>query len=143
MKKHDLLGIMLAGCTGFTLLIAIIIKNFFPRIILPKFDSIAVIALSLFALLIDYYFCGCSRRDFRLIPLYSALIFGLFPFASGFTSPIEALILSAIGAVLFTLITYLFDSMTDRLSSGPAEKIAPLISAFGLFLASQCLMGII
>jgi hypothetical protein len=32
--------------------------------------------------------------------------------------------------------------MEDRLSTGPAAKLAPILSALGLYLAAQCFMGI-
>lgn len=47
------------------------------------------------------------------------------------------------GAAVFPLVTFLFDTMTDRLSTGAATKIAPLICVLGLYLAAQCLMGMI
>jgi len=37
--------------------------------------------------------------------------------------------------------TWLFSSIQDRLSTGPAAKAAPVVSAFGLYLAIQGLMG--
>ena len=37
---------------------------------------------------------------------------------------------------------WLYDSVTDRLSSGPVAKAAPTVSALGLYLAAQCLMGL-
>ena len=50
--------------------------------------------------------------------------------------------LAILGAVVFTAVTWLFSSMMDRLSSGPAAKLAPVMSALGLYLAAQCFMGI-
>ena len=141
-KKHDLLGIFLACATGTALLVALALRTFFPRMILPHMDAGTMVALSLAALVLDHYLVRGSRRDFRLLPLYGALVFGLFPFAAGFVAPLEALKLAVLGAVVFTAATFLFDTMADRLSTGPAAKIAPLLSAFGLFLACQCLMGI-
>ncbi len=143
MKKRDLLGIFLAGITGSALLTAMLLRTFLPRIILPKLDIVSIITLCLAALLLDFYIAKGSRRDFRLIPIYGALIFGLFPYAAAMTAPIDSLILGVIGAISFTVLTFLFDSITDRLSSGPTAKLAPAVSAFGLFLASQCLMGIL
>ncbi len=142
MKKHDRLGILLAGATGIALLAAIALRTFVPRLILPRFDALTILLLSLVALVIDHYL-GSSQRDYRLIPLYAALIFGLFPFAACFLSPLAALWSALLGAVIFTAATFLFDSMTDRLASGPVAKAAPLVSAFGLYLAAQCLMGIV
>lgn len=141
-KKHDLLGIFLACVTGIALLIALALRAFFPRMILPHMDASAMVALSLTALVLDHYVVKGSRRDFRLLPLYGALVFGLFPFAASFVAPLEALKLAVLGGVVFAAATFLFDTMADRLSTGPAAKIAPLLSAFGLFLACQCLMGI-
>ena len=38
---------------------------------------------------------------------------------------------------------WLFTTVQERLSSGPSCKAAPVVSAFGLYLASQCFMGIL
>ena len=142
-KKRDFLGIFLAGVTGIALLSALFVRAFLPRIILPRLDATAMVVLSLIALVLDHYIVHGSRRDFRLIPVYAALIFGLFPYTASFTAPLDALLLGLMGAVVFTITTFLFDTMVDRLSTGPASRIAPLVSAFGLYLACQCLMGIV
>ena len=56
---------------------------------------------------------------------------------------LEALKLGVIGCAVFTLTTWLFSSIQDRLSSGPAAKAAPILSAVGLYLTAQCFMGIL
>ena len=45
--------------------------------------------------------------------------------------------------MIFTVITWLYTTMLDRLSSGPVAKAAPVISALGLYLAVQCFAGIL
>ncbi len=142
-KKHDLLGFLLAIVTGVALLAAILVRTFMPRVILPKPNAILITALVLLALVLEHYLIRNRRRDFRVVPLYAAVIFGLFPFAACITAPLDALILAVMGAVICTVVTFLFDNMLERLSSGPAAKVAPAICAVGLFLAVQCLMGII
>ena len=67
----------------------------------------------------------------------------LLPFAACFVGGAKAAELAVIGCLVFTLMTWLFSSMMDRLSSGPAAKAAPILSAFGLYLAVQGLMGMI
>ena len=47
------------------------------------------------------------------------------------------------GCVLFSLLTWIFDSIMDRLSTGPKAVLAPVISAFGLYLAFQVFAGIV
>ncbi len=143
MKKHNLLGVFLAATVGVAMMASLLLRTFVPRLILPKLDAGAIVALVLIALVLDCYIAGTSKRDYRLIPVYGALIFGLFPFAACITAPVDSLITAAIGLVAFTAVTFLFDSMTERLSSGPVAKAAPIVGAFGMFLAVQCLMGII
>ncbi len=142
-KKHTLLGFILAVITAAALLAVLITNAFFPHIILPRPNALAVILLSLVALVIDFYIAGDRKHDFRFIPLYGALIFGLFPLSAFVAQPIEALKLAVMGAIILTVLTFIFDTICDRLSTSPASKLAPLISALGLFLAAQCLIGII
>ncbi len=141
-KKHDLLCIILAITTGVSLLAAMLIRAFLPAVILPKADIITLLSLTLITLLLDYYIFGGSRRVYWQIPLYSFLIFGLFPWAACFLEIHHALITGALGAVIFTATTYIFDSMLCRLADGTKKRLAPAISAFGIYLAAQCFLGI-
>ncbi len=143
-KKHDLLGVFLASVTALSLLALLLLRAFLPRFILPTPSGSHVILLSLIALVLDHYLACGSRRDYRLIPLYAALIFGLFPLVAFLLPPLDCLILALMSAVIFTILTFLFDAMVDRISSGSASaRLAPLVSAFGLYLATQCLTNII
>ncbi len=143
MKKQcNLLGFVLSVVTGVALLSLLAVNAFFPHLILPKPNFNALLVLSLVALVLDCYLGKGRKHDFRLVPLYGAFIFGVFPLACFVATPMEALKLALMGAVLLTVVTFLFDSMIDRLSGGPASKAAPLISAFGLYLGAQCLLGI-
>ena len=49
--------------------------------------------------------------------------------------------LGVYGGIVFTATTWVYSSIQDRISSGPAAKAAPLVSAFGVYLAIQALMG--
>ncbi len=143
-QKHDLLGFLLALVTGLACLVALLCYTFFPRVILPRMDAVTVIAIVLVSLLLDHYAAHGSRRNYILIPIWGALIFGLFPLAACILpDPLHAINLGVLGAVIFPAATFLFDSMVERLSDSRASKVAPLIGAFLLFLATQCLMGIV
>ncbi len=135
-------GMMLAAVTGIALLAGVAARAFVPRLILPKPDASAVILLSLAALVLEHYL-GEGRRDYRLAPLWSALSFGLLPLAAGFVSPLDALKLAVLGAVIYTLAAFLYDGIVERLSSSPASRLAPLVSGVGLWLAAQCIVGIV
>ena len=124
-------------------LAVILVRTFAPQIILPELDIPNLALISLVSLIVDCYAAPGAKRCYICIPVFSALSFGLLGWAAGLVSPVDALILGISGAVIFTALTWVFTSMVDRISSGPAAKAAPVVSAVGLYLAIQCLMGMI
>ena len=142
-KKTYTLNTLLAVVLGLTLLVAVLVRTFAPRMILPHLDVPNMVLLSLAALLADHYLAPGAKRCYICIPVFSAVTFGLLPFAACFVGAGEALKLGLLGGLVFTATTWLFTSMTDRISTGPAAKAAPLVSAIGLYLAAQCFMSII
>lgn len=140
-KKTHTLNTLLAILLGAVLLVAVLIRTFAPRMILPHLDVPNMVLLSLAALLADHYLAPGAKRCYICIPVFSSITFGLLPFAACFVGAGEALKLAVLGGLVFTATTWLFTSMTDRISTGPAAKAAPVVSALGLYLAAQCLMG--
>lgn len=122
-------------------LVCTLVRAFLPAVIIPALDMPNVVLLSLAALVLDHYLAPGVERCYFCIPALSAVTFGLLPWAAGFAVPVEALKLALIGGVVFTCITWLYTAMTERMASGPAKKLAPLVSALGLYLAAQCLAG--
>lgn len=141
-KKTYTLNTLLAAVLGIVLLVCVLVRTFAPRMILPLPEIPNLVLISLAALLLDHYLAPGAKRCYICIPVFSAITFGLLPFAACFVGAGEALKLAVLGAVVFTAVTWLFSSVTDRLSSGPAAKLAPVLSALGLYLASQCFMGL-
>ena len=140
-KKTYTLNTLLAAVLGLALLICVVVRTFWPRMILPVMDIPNMVLISLVALLLDHYLAPGAERCYICVPVFSAITFGLLPFAGCFVGAGEALKLAVLGAVVFTAVTWIFSSMMDRLSSGPAAKYAPFMSALGLYLAVQCFMG--
>jgi hypothetical protein len=144
MKKNTyFLNTMLTAVLGLACLIAVLVRTFAPAVIIPELNIPNIVLISLPAILLDHYFANGAKRCYPCTAVLSAVTFGLLPFAAGFATVINALILALVGGLTFTLVAFLFTSIQDRLSSGPAAKAAPLLSAFGLYLAFQCLTGII
>ena len=142
MKKNTYtLNTILAALLGAALLVCIFVRTFAPRIILPELDIPNLVLISLVALVLDHYLAPNAERCYICIPVFSAVTFGLLPYAAAFVTGNEALELAFFGGVVFTAMTWLFTSVQDRLSSGPAAKASPVVSAFGLYLAVQGLMG--
>ena len=144
MKKNTYtLNTVLAMVLGAALLVAVLVRTFAPRIILAELDVPNMVLISLVALVVDHYLAPDAKRCYICIPAFSAITFCLLPFAACFVGAVEALKLGITGGVIFTAMTWLFSSVQDRLSTGPAAKAAPVVSAFGLYLAIQALMGMI
>ena len=142
MKKNTYtLNTVLAVLLGATLLVCVLVRTFAPRIIMPHLDVVNMTLISLAALVIDHYLAPDAKRCYICIPVFSAITFGLLPFAACFVGGLEAVKLGITGGIVFTVVTWLFSAMMDRLSTGPAAKAAPFVSAFGLYLAIQALMG--
>lgn len=140
MKKY-LLNTFLAGIFAAVLLAMVIARALCPILVLPGFDVPNLVLISLIALLLDHWFVKDAKRCYICIPVFALLTFGLFPYAAGFVQPFEILGLAIKGCVTFTVTTWLFTSMADRISTGPRAKLAPVMSAVGLYLASQIFMG--
>lgn len=140
-NKTYTLNTVLALLLGAALLVCVLIRTFAPRIIMPNLDAVNMALISLVALVIDHYLAPDAKRCYICIPLFSAITFGLLPFAACFVGAMEALKLGITGGIVFTAVTWCFSAMMDRISTGPAAKAAPFVSALGLYLAVQALMG--
>lgn len=140
MNKKYTLNTVLPVVLGIYLLITVIVRTFWPRMILPVLDIPMLTAISLVALLIDHYLAPDAPRCYICIPVFAAVTFGLLGFGAllGIAAAAE---LAVKGTIVFTACTWLFTSMVDRMSTGPAVKAAPFVNALGLYLAVQCLMG--
>ena len=91
----------------------------------------------------NHYLAPDADRCYVCIPVFSAITFGLLPFAACFVDAVEALKLAVVGAVVFTVTTWLFTTIQERLSSGPAAKASAFFSAVSLYMAAQCFIGMI
>ena len=140
-NKMYTLNTALAAVLGAILMGFVMVRTFLPHFIIPQLDIPNMVAVSLLALIADHYLAPGAKRCYICIPLFSAITFGLLPFAACFVGGMDALKLGITGGIVFTVITWCFSAMMDRLSTGPAAKAAPFISAFGLYLAIQALMG--
>ena len=141
MNKKYTLNTILPVVLGAYLLVTVIVRTFWPRMILPVLDLSMITAISLVALLIDHYLAPGAERCYICIPVFAAVTFGLLSFGA-YLGIAAAAALAVKGCIVFTAVTWLFSSMVDRLSTGPAAKAAPFVSAMGLYLAVQCFMGL-
>ena len=144
MKNRTyILNTALAVVMTMALAVCVLIRTFMPWVILPKLDIPAIAGVSLVTLLIDHYLAKGAKRSYVLAAIFSAISFAVLPYVAGFAAGWDVLKLGLIGGTVFTLQTWLFTSVQTRLSSGPVAKFAPVISAFGLYLAFQIFANIL
>ena len=143
MKKTYVLNTILAVVVLITLTAIILVHTFLPNFVIPKVSIPNLVLLSLIALVLDHYIARGADRCYICIPVFAVITFGLLPFCAGYIPAAEIWKLAIGGGAVFTVTTFLFTSVQDRLASGPACKAAPVISALGLYFAAQCLTGII
>ncbi len=142
-NKTYTLNLLLTAVLGIILLAAILVRTFAPTTIIPKLDIPTMVLIALIALVLDHYLAPGVKRCYLCVAILSALAFGLLPYTACFVGLWDALKLGLIGGITFTVTTWLYTSAQDRLSSGPAAKAAPVLSALGLYLATQCFAGMI
>ena len=140
-KTYTLNTVLTAVLTA-VLAVMVVLRTVSPQLILMQFDIVSITGISLAALVLDHYLAPNAKRCYVCIPLFAALSFGILPFAAGMVAVKYLLGLALTGAVVFTVCTFVFTSIQDRLSSGPVAKLAPIMSAFGIWLAVQAFAGI-
>lgn len=144
MKNNRyLLNTILVGVVFVTELVLMILRVLSPVHILPPLNIPNMVLLSLIALLLEHYLAPGNPRCYVCIPVLAALAFGLLPLMAGFACQHTFWKIGLVGGVTFTVTTWLFSAMADRLLSGPKAKLAPIAGAFCLYLAAQCFAGII
>lgn len=141
-EKKYTLNTLLALVVGVFLLGVVIVRSFFPTVILPKADIPNLVLLSLIALVLDHYLAPGATRCYICIPAFSAITFGLLSFVSGYATLGDAVKLAIAGGIVFTATTWVYSAIQERLSSGPAAKASAFFSAVSLYMAVQCFMGI-
>lgn len=141
-NKTYTLSTVLTAVLAAVLAVMVVLRAVSPQLILMEFDIVSITAISLAALVLDHYLAPGAKRCYICIPIFAALSFGILPAAAGMVALKYALGLALSGAVIFTLCTFVFTSIQDRLSSGPAARLAPVMSALGIWLAVQAFAGI-
>ena len=144
MRKSPLfVNMALCVLLGAALLCAIIVRAAAPQWILPKLNIPAIAALSLLALVVQHYLAPDVPRHYGLSTLYSAITFALLPWCSAYLPLGDALRAGVVGGATFTAVMWLFTIITRRLDDSDTSPAAPVICAFGLYLAVQGFMGIL
>mgnify|MGYP000122243632 CR=1 FL=1 len=92
--------------------------------------------VSVIVLLLEFYLAPGNPRCYICIPVLATLTFGILPLMAGFACQHTFWKIGLAGGAAFTVTTWLFTAMTERLRSGPRARLAPVIGALCIYLAS-------
>lgn len=140
-KKTMILNALLAATLGAGLLVGMIWRTFQPNVVLADLDIPAMAAIVLIALLIEYFVTGLQKRAWVLQIILAAVTFAVLPWAADL--PYAGIKVTLCGTVVFAVLTWMFDSIAQRLDVTTECKGAMVPTAFVLYLACQCFMGMI
>lgn len=140
-KKSFVLNVLLAGVLGAGLLVGIIWRAFQPNVVLADLDIPAMAAIVLIALLIEYFVTGAQKRAWALQIILAVVTFAVLPWAADLYY--AGIKVAVCGGVVFVVLTWIFDSVVSRLEVTTECKGVVIPTAFVLYLACQCFMGMI
>ena len=140
-KKNFVLNVLLAVVLGAGLLVGMVWRAFQPNVVLADLELPLIAALIMIALVIEYLFKGTQKRAWAVQILLAAITFAVIPFAAGYAGAGIRLILC--GTAMFAALTFIFDSVAERVNVTCDCKCAMIPTAFVMYLACQCLMGMI
>ena len=129
--------ILLTLVVGITLLIQVLQRTFLPAVILMEFSVPNMAGLCLIALVLNAYLGGERSRGIAVNLCFGEVIFGLLPLLAGVTQGKDVFLLAIVGGVEYALISGVYATMTDRMENTVKSRLAPICSAFVLFLACQ------
>ena len=142
-EKKYFCNTMLTVILGVALLINAVVHAFSPAVVLPDLNIPNIVLISLLAMFLENYLKADKERSYPGVFLLAALSFGVLTFAGGVAEGIEILSFAVIGAIVFTVTAWIFDSIVDRISTGLSGKLTLVICAFGIYLAAQGFAGIL
>lgn len=140
MKKNTMMvNTLLAVVLGAGLLTGMVWRTFMPYVVLPQLDVNAMAAITLITLILEYYMAGKQERNLVVQTALATVTFGGLAIVAGL--PYAGIKTFIVGAAVFAAVTFLFDSMVCRLEVTTDKKYALIPTAFVLYLACQCFMG--
>ena len=137
------LPIVLVAVLFLALLLGMILQICLPAVVLPQLNIPNIVLLSVMVLLIDHFVAKDSKRCYLSILIFGFVVFAALPLMAGFTCIHNFWKIGLVGAITFTVTTFLFTSAAARLKTGPKAPVALVLTGFGMYLAAQCFAGIL
>lgn len=144
MKKNlYFINILHTGVVALFCLAGIFIRTFSVNTVLPRITITFMVMITLIPMVLEYYMVSERDRDPFISMVFGGLAFTILPACSSLTTGIPLWKLMVAGTVVFGVTDLLYRSIGERISSGSYSRLAPAANAVMLYLASQCLQGLL
>ena len=146
MKKNDfMLNILLSIVLGVVLMAMVIGNMIQPWAVFPEMNLPAMAGVIVGAMVLNYFLCGETLPSGQWITqtVLAAVTFGVLLWVAGVIQAAESVTYALCGGGMFAVLTLAFDSMVKRMETTCENKMAVIPAGFILFLACQCLAGMV
>ena len=141
MKANPLKqSVLLAAVVGLFCLALAAAGALAPMAVLPKLDLPAMLALALAALWSAPKLCWSALLANAAL---GGVSFALLPWCAGVSGGVPVLTMGLAGGAVFGAASLLYTAAMERIATGPKAPLAPAGTALLLFLAGQCLSGLL
>ena len=142
MRKNDYLAnILLAAVLALTVLGFLLARTLFPTVVLPAWNIPNLIIVCMAALVAAAYLNPGARYSWWLSALLAGVTVTALPAVAGLVETAMLWKLAVAGTLVYLGCERIFCSVTDRLSSGPAGKLAILSAGLTMCLLGQIFSG--
>ena len=128
---------------GLYCLISVIAGSFAPTMMIPQMTLPFLVLLSVIPMIIKFYMAPNTRGNEWITILLGGITLTVLPLCAGLITDISVLKMFVAGVVTFGITWFIYDSIGKRISSGPYGRFAPIANGLMLYLASQCLQGLL
>ena len=142
-EKFYLKNTLLAVEMGIVCLAVILGRTFIPGFVLPYWDIPFMVMLSVVPMVIAHYFKAEGEENCLCSIVLAGLTFSLLPLCAGWNTGMPFWKLFVAGAVIFGVADMFYTSIGQRVATGPKAPLAWIANGFLLYLASQCLQGLL
>lgn len=114
-----------------------------PEMILMKMNVSFLVLLSVIPMIVSFYLGAKPGGNVWVSMLLAGVTFAIFPLCAGVGTGFGNGTRFIAGTIIFGITAFIYASMEKRMMSGISTKFAPVVHGFLVFLASQCLQGIL
>ena len=144
MKKNPyLVSILLTLEVGALCLITLLVGTFTPGVILPRISLPLLVLLSLIPQITVLYLAPNIHPPLLTTMVLAGVTFALLPLCANVDTNLSVWALFLTGTAVFGGVSLLYGSLARRMTACTKGPFTPAAQGLCLYLASQCLQGLI